>query len=202
MKRLSRGILIAGLLLFSPMAGQAQVRPGRPGGPPPGRQELEHRVMEGLSRIVKQRLGLSDGELAALQETMQSFREDRRALAMDQGSLRHQLRNSVMDGMSEEEARDILKEMVRLQEAELDLYRREQEELLKVLSPVQLVQFYRIRDEWGQRIQQMRQGRGPGGRGGAPGGVDPGAAGSPWTLGGREGGPMSDPWSGGWLPLH
>ena len=69
--------------------------------------------------------------------------------------------------------------MIRVQEAEFDLYRREQAELLTVLTPNQLVRFYKIRDDWGQRIQDLRRPRGPGGPGGRVGGP-------PGTGGGRR----------------
>ena len=137
------------------------------------RQELENRLQQGFGRMVAGRLGLERDGLAALQEVMQSFRENRMALNQDQAALRRRLRNPALEEMGEAEARDLLNEMVRVQEAELELYRREQVELLTVLRPTQLVLFYSIRDEWGARIQQMRQGGGPGGFGppGGPGGT-------------------------------
>jgi regulator of replication initiation timing len=119
--------------------------------------------MQGLARIIQEQLALSPEEMGALQETMQSFREDRQTLAMEQASLRHRLRDPALGQITDDEAREILSGLVKAQEEELALYKKEQEALLKVLSPGQLVQFYRIRDEWGQRIQQMRQRRGPGG---------------------------------------
>ena len=195
MIRYLTGLFLAGMLVLGPAAAEAQVRPGGPPRQAPQRQELERRLMQGLSRLMQEQLGLSQEELNALQRTMQSFRENRMALAMEQASLRHRLRDPALAEMSQEEAREILAGMVRVQEEELALYRKEQGALLEVLSPQELVQFYRIRDEWGQEIQRMRQRRGPGG-GGMPGGppgvsfpdaggsVWPGALGSAWPLGG------------------
>lgn len=180
---------------------RGQIRPGGPPGQGPPRQELERRVMQGFARLVQEQLGLSQDELASLQETMQSFREDRRALAMDQQALRYELRNPTLEEISEDEARRLLAEMVRIQQQELTLYEREQTELLTVLSPRQLVRFYHIRDEWGRRIQQLRQGRGPGGPGGFDGGLSqrPGSRG---PGGGTEDFGASGAWLGGWVPFR
>jgi Spy/CpxP family protein refolding chaperone len=71
--------------------------------------------------------------------------------------------------MDETAARGLLTEMVALQQSELDLYKREQEELLKFLTPVQVVRYYRLRDDLGQRVQQLRMRRGWGGGGGGVG---------------------------------
>ena len=72
----------------------------------------------------------------------------------------------------EAEASRLLQEMVALQEQELSLYKREQAQFLEFVSPVQLIRIYRLRDDLGQRVQQLRQGRGQGGgRGNGSGGV-------------------------------
>lgn len=160
-------ILLAAMLALEPSATSAQVRPG---GPPGQRQQLEVRLQKGFGGMVRDQLDLEAEELASLQAVMQSFREDRQTLNQDQASLRYRLRDPALQELAEEDARAVLAEMVRVQEVELELYRREQAELLTVLNPRQLVQFYRIREDWGQRIQQLRRGGGPGGPGG-PGGT-------------------------------
>jgi hypothetical protein len=132
--------------------------------------------MQGFAAMVQEQLGLSEAELASLQGVMQSFREDRQLLGRAKADLRLNLRGAESGGGTQEGARALLEEMVRLQEWELDLYRQEQAELLTVLNPVQLVQFYRIRGELGMRIQRLRGGGGPGGPGG-PGGTTGGAGG-------------------------
>ena len=164
--KLHRTVAFLALLMglgFTPL--QSQVRPP---GQQRQRQQMERRADQGLARLVQNQLGLTQEQMPPLQEVMQSFREDRRAIGQAQAALRYRLRNPALGELSDDGAREILAEMVRVQEAELDLYRREQERLLTVLSPNQLVRFYRVREEWGQRIQEMRQpgnGRGQGPRG-------------------------------------
>lgn len=168
-------ILLALLLLMAPLALEAQVRP--PPGGQRNRQQLLRRVEQGFARLVETRLDLSGDQMTSLQNVMESFREDRREISQAQASLRHRLRDPALPNLEEEAARDLLREMIQVREAEVDLYRREQAALLQVLSPTQLVGFYRLRDEWAQRVQQLRgqQGRGPGGSG--PPGVPPGTGG-------------------------
>jgi hypothetical protein len=170
MKRLITVLAVMALLLLEPSGAWAQTRPGGPPGQGRDRQELEQRMRQGFGRMVQERLNLDPEQLEDLQSVMQSFREDRRSLNQEQNSLGRSLRMAAFEEMEGGEARTILNEMVRLQEVELELYRREQNELLTVLNPVQLVQFYRIREDMGARIQDLRRGR-AGGRGGPPGGT-------------------------------
>ncbi|MGW8267325.1 MAG: hypothetical protein ACWGSQ_13245 [Longimicrobiales bacterium] len=157
--------LVAGM---GPVPGEAQVRP--PGGQRQ-RQQLERRLEQGLARIVSDELGLTPEGMASVQAVMQGFREERQAVNRAQAPLRYRLRDPALPDLTDDAASEILAEMIRVHEAELDLYRREQAELLTVLSPAQLVRFYGIREAWGRRIQELRQ---PGGWG--PGGGPPGRA--------------------------
>lgn len=159
--------LIAG---FGPIPGEAQVRP--PGGQRQ-RQQLERRLEQGLARLVAEELGLTPDQVASVQSVMQGFREERQSVNRAQASLRYRLRDPALPDLADDAARAILAEMIQVQEAELDLYRREQAQLLTVLSPTQVVRFYGIREAWGQRILELRQGGGRG-PGGPPGmGFDP-----------------------------
>lgn len=165
---------LAGALTLTPALTSAQVTPPR--GGMRQRLELEQRLQQGFGRAIQNQLGLDAETLRSIQGVMQSFQEDRRSLNQAQASLRYRLRDPGLPNLSEEDARSLLQEMVVLQERELDLYRREQAELLKFLSPLQLLRFYRAREELGQRVQQLRQGRGGGGPGG---GLMPGMGAGP-----------------------
>jgi Spy/CpxP family protein refolding chaperone len=170
MKRQLAFVFLALAVGLGPVPGEAQVRP--PGGQRQ-RQQLERRLEQGLARIVSEDLGLTPEEMASVQAVMQGFREERQAVSRAQASLRYRLRDPALPDLEDDAAREILAEMIRVQEAELDLYRREQTQLLTVLTPGQVVRFYGIREAWGQRIQELRQpgGRGPGGPPGM--GLDP-----------------------------
>ena len=181
--------VLAGSFIVVPALARAQATP------PPGgqrhRMELEQRLHAGFGQMVRSRLGLDPDELAALQRVMMSFQEDRLKLNQARGVLRFRLREQALQSMPEEEARTLLQEMIRLQEEELGLYRREQQQLLQVLTPLQLVRFYGLRENLGQQVQEVRQGRGPGRGpgGGGPGGISGGPGGGVGGPGGFGIGP-------------
>ncbi|MCJ7627358.1 MAG: hypothetical protein MUO50_03110 [Longimicrobiales bacterium] len=165
-------LALAGGLALAPLLASAQVTP------PPGgqrqRMEMEQRLHLGFQRSIQNQLNLDAETVKGVQAIMQSFQEERQALNRGQASLRYRLRDPALPDMKEDEARALIQEMVDLQQRELDLYKREQAELLKVLSPVQVIRFYRMRDDLGQRVQELRQGRGQGGGpGGGVGGMNP-----------------------------
>jgi hypothetical protein len=166
-------LALASVLTMMPVLAAAQVNP------PPGAQrqrlELERRVQQGFHRSIQNQLGWDQAKMQGLQEIMRSFQQDRMALNRAQASLRYRLRDPALPDMTEGEASALLEEMVSLQEQELDLYKMEQEKLLEVMTPLELVRFYRARDNLGQRLQELRQGRGrPGGQAGGVGGGIPG----------------------------
>jgi hypothetical protein len=158
-------------LAVIPEFGVSQVTPPSPGGQRQ-RLELEQRLQRGFNRTVQTQLGLDQSQMEKVQGVMMSFQTERRNLNRAQASLRYKLRDPGLFEIEDEEARALLQDMVRLQEQELDLYKREQAELLQFLPPAKLVSFYRLREDLGQRVQQLRQGRGQGaGRGPGGGGV-------------------------------
>jgi len=168
-------LVLTGALTLSPLFASAQVTPP-PGGGQRQRLELERQVRLGFQRSIQNQLQLDQGQVQALQGITQSFEEERSDLSLAQASLRHRLRDPALRDLAEDDARAFLQEMVALQERELDLYKREQAELLNSLTPVQLVRFYRLRDDMGQRVQRLRQGRGQGGGRGGIGGLPTPAA--------------------------
>ena len=175
-------VALALLLTLAPAVAAAQVTP------PPGgqrqRMELERRLHQGFQRSIQNQLGLDQAKMQGLQGVMQSFQEERQTLNRAQASLRYRLRDPAFQDLSEDEAAAFLQEMLDLQKKELDLYQKEQEELLKLMTPMEVLSFYRIRESLGQRVQQLRQGRGQGGNVGRPGGGGPVGVG---TLPGGQG---------------
>lgn len=167
---LARGlaaVLLAGSLVVADLSAQRGPPPQGPGNRP----ELERRVRARFAEMMKQRLGLSEEQSALLGRTVESFMEQRQRLVADEQALRRRTEAVMLEqAPSEEEARSLLARMLDLREQELQLFRVEQDSLLKVLTPVQLVRFHAMREQLGQRIQQLRGGMGPGGVGRPPGG--------------------------------
>lgn len=159
-------VLVAALAM--PSALEAQQR-GQRGGPPGGRAELEQRVRHRFAQMVQEQLGLTEVEAQRLGETTRGFMDRRRELMQDEEATRRRVEALVLEGGGDgNEARQLVARLIELREEEVALFRDEQEALLDVLSPYQLLQFHQIRERMNERVRALR-GRG-GGPGGSPGG--------------------------------
>lgn len=155
-------------LVSTPLSAQM-----RPGGPPTEqRQRLEQQVRERFEAMIRSELGIDEETSVALREVVDRFSGDRRELSQRQQSLRRRLRSSgsLLDA---DEARSVLDELVAVQQAEVDLLSEEQAALLQILSAPQLVRFYMLREQLGERVRNLRGGgadaaRRPGGGGQPP----------------------------------
>lgn len=162
-----------------PTAVEAQRRGQRD----PGQQEelmgqtrevLEARLRSFFGRAVKTRLDLSDAEMEEVQAIFRTFAAERQELAREEQVLRRSLGPALREtreDLSEAEAREVLNHLVALRVREAQIFRQEQEALLEILTPTEVVRLYQLREAFANRIMQMR-GRGPGrpGGGGPPGG--------------------------------
>jgi hypothetical protein len=167
--RFRRAVLGAGLLLAFLPAGSAGQQRG------PGRLELERQVWARFGETVRQRLALAPESWRELEGILRTFREDREALTLREAQLRRRVvSQGVLAGrgqappLSDAEAREILAAMAEIRREESGLALAEQERLLEVLTPSQLVVLYALRDALNERARRLRQGGpGPGRVGGA-----------------------------------
>lgn len=131
------------------------------------RSELEERVRARFAELVRRRLGLSEEQERTLASVVESFQDERRELGRRQGTLRRRIRSLDLDDrstdeveLSVEEARAILEEMAAVRAEEVRLLRAEQEALLQILGPVQVLQFHQLREDMADRIRRARGRRG------------------------------------------
>lgn len=184
MIRVGTAAVLAAALLV-PGSLEAQQR-GPRGMRPQNREQLEQRVRQGFARMLQQRLGLSAEEGQRLGDATRPFMEERAALAREEQALRRRVEALMLEGGEDvAEARGLLERMVALRERELDIVRREQEALLEVLTPVQVLQFLALRDQFNERIRNLRRDRGMRGGGEGRRGVGPGSELPEWGPRGR-----------------
>ena len=169
MRRLFAVTFVAlGLGVLLPVTTAAQQR-----GPARGnvdRAQLEERVRVQMGRLMRERLGLDQEEADRLSEVVRSFDGRRRELFVEEQAARRRVEALLNAGSSDQnEARTLITRMWELREQEAELVREEEEALLDVLTPVQLLRLQELRQDLGQRIRALN-----GGRGGRPG-VAPGA---------------------------
>lgn len=173
--------MAAVLVAFTALSAASAAAQGRT---PPrrgmDRDALEQRLRARFGAMVADELGLDREAQEALAATVRRFDAEREELRRRQGAIHERLggRISLQEAaapgrsaplLSDSRAVALLEEMRALRTAEHDLFLREQEALLEVLTPGQTVRFLALRDALVERVRQLRFGprmRPPGGRGG------------------------------------
>lgn len=156
-----RSIVAAALaaVLVVPAALDAQA-PGRRGGPQ-DREQLEQRIRAQMGRMMQQRLGLDEAQAAELAEVVQTFEGRRRELFGQEQATRRRVEAVLLEGGSDqEEARQLIQRMADLRRQEAQLFAEEQQALLGVLTPTQVLQLQELRQDLGRRIRELDRGRG------------------------------------------
>ncbi len=154
----------------------------RSGAQQPGggqRAEMEQRIQARFDNLVREGLNLTDDQVQQLEDVVQDFRGRRVDFSQRERSTRARVGRLGARGggaeLSEQEATEILAEMLELSGDEATLFREEQEAFLQILSAPQVVRFILMRQQFGERIRTLRRGGGGPGRG-PQGGRRPGAS--------------------------
>ena len=174
-------LLALGLSALVPAPAVAQRGQGRQDM---DRAQLEERVRAQMGRLMRERLGLDEAEAERLSEVVRGFDGRRRELFAEEQATRRRVEAVLLEsGADQDQARELITRMWELRQEEAELFREEQEALLDVLTPVQVLRLQELRQDLGQRIRALGGGRGgrpglaPGGRAG-PGPGRQGAAGT------------------------
>ena len=188
------GLLVVALLSLNVVA-PLEAQRGRPmgrRGPGASRADLEQAVRARMAEMMQQRLGLTEEEGERLSEVVEGFAGQRRQVANQEQALRRRTEALMLEGGEDDaEATELLERMSDLRLEETELFRVEQEALLEILTPVQVLRLLQMREQLGQRIRRLRgqpgrgDGRGDGRRGGI--GRGNGRGGDIGLRGGRAG---------------
>ena len=174
-----RGGLLAVMAALSLVTLAEGLVAQRRGGQQPGggqRAEMERRIQARFDNLVREELDLSDDQVRQLQDVVGDFRLRRLDFFQRERTTRVRVGRFGARGgggeLTEEEASEILAEMLELSGDEATLFREEQEAFLQILSAPQVVRFIVMRQQLGDRIRTLRGERGRGG--GPQGGRRPG----------------------------
>ncbi len=142
---------------------------------PERRNQLEQRLRQRFNQTIRVQLDLTDDELRELGGTLEPFQKVRADIAGRRRRARARVRmlgQTDLGGaeLTDETAIETLVLLADLADAEAKLFRDEQEALLGILTPAQVLLFTRLRDQLNERVRRSRQN--PGGppqlgRGGA-----------------------------------
>ena len=166
-------MLLAGLafslMTVTSLEGQRGRRGGGRRGPPPPseRAGLEQRVRVRMDQRIRERLDLSEDEWRAIADQASDFDEKRGELMRNELALKRRVeaiarvegRENDEEAAADEEAGEILDQLIILREQELELFQEEQKRLLEILSPSQLVRFQAMRQQLGEQIRRLLGGR-------------------------------------------
>lgn len=159
-------MLLAGLAFSLVAATSLEGQRGRRGGgrrgppPPSERSGLEQRVRVRMDQMIRQELDLNEDEWKAVGDNARDFDMKRRELMRSEQALKRRVEAIALEGgANDEEAGEILDQLIALREQELQLFQEEQERLLEILSPSQLVRFQNMREKLGEQIRRLRSGR-------------------------------------------
>jgi hypothetical protein len=121
------------------------------------RTALEQQFRERTAKLVQQRLGLNDAQLAKLEQSNARFAPQLRQLATQEREIRFQLRQEMMAGNSanQQHVSDLLDAAIRMQRQRLGIVEAEQKELAAFLTPVQRARYIALQAQFGKRAQEL-----------------------------------------------
>lgn len=154
-----RSMLVASALVLGAGAIAEAQTPARPQAPEALR--LRQRIEDRFARRVQEDLGLDDQQAGRLKATASRWASKRRELEVQERELRTRLAQELRPGVAADQD-DVGKLTDRLIDLKIDYvetYREEMRELERFLTPVQRAQYYRIRENLLQRVQEIREQR-------------------------------------------
>lgn len=150
-------LLAAGLPAQGVDSGQAPLA----GQTKPRRQQLEARLRQGLWRITKNRVGLTDEQMTKLAQASRPFDQERRQLAMQEREERLALRQEILAGPNANQQRiaTSLDRVLDLQRRRAQLQVDEQRALGAFMTPLQRAKYAALQEQLRRRAENLRRQR-------------------------------------------
>ena len=123
----------------------------------PNRAALEQRFRERSAKVAQQKLGLTDAQLAQLEESNARFAPQLNQLVIRERDTRRQLRLEMTAGdqPNQQHVSDLLDNTMRLQKQRISLVEAEQKDLARFLTPVQRAGYLALQTQFGKRAQEL-----------------------------------------------
>lgn len=156
---MSRFLTVLVLCVVVAGDGGAQ-RPVAQPGARRDRAMLEQRFRERFEQVVKERLALTDAQLAQLVEVNKRLDGRRRELFSEERKVRREMRDALQaadDQGNEARVADLMERAIRVQRSRLDLLESEQQELSAFLTPTQRAKYMGIQEQLRRRADEMRR---------------------------------------------
>ena len=164
MRRVAMLVALAVPLLAGELAAQGgRLREKSPAGQNgPRRQQLEARLRQGLWRITKNRVGLTDDQMTKLAQASRPFDLQRRELAAQEREARVALRREVLTGANADQQRvaTSLDRVLDIQRRRAQLQIDEQRAIGAFMTPLQRAKYAALQEQLRRRAENLRRGRG------------------------------------------
>jgi hypothetical protein len=161
-RRLILAASVSALSFLAPMtASEAQRGDRGQREARPNREQLEQRLRQRFTNLLRTQLKLDDEQMRQLVDVNRRFDQQRRDLVRREMLTRRGLREEVMRGDSANPARieQLLTDQFRVERERLDLNEAEQRELSRFLTAVQRAQYLGVQEQIRREMDQLR-GRG------------------------------------------
>jgi hypothetical protein len=127
----------------------------------PRRQQLEARLRQGLWRITKNRVGLTDEQMTKLAQTSRPFDAERRRLAAQERDERLALRGEILAGPNADQQRiaTSLDRVLDIQRRRAQMQIDEQRALGAFMTPLQRAKYAALQEQLRRRAETLRRHR-------------------------------------------
>ena len=128
---------------------------------PAGRARLENEIRRRFAQLVRQRVGLTDDQIARVAPVTQRYEQQRRQLLLEERDARTSLRAMMRDERTADSAQvdRRLQQLIDIQKRRVQLVEAEQRDLATVMTPIQRAKFMALQEQVRRRLEQMRQQR-------------------------------------------
>ena len=164
MRRFAIAVAVVLPLVASELAAQGgRLREApRVGQSAPRRQQLEARLRQGLWRITKNRVGLTDEQMVKLAQATRPFDVQRRQLGVQEREERLALRREILAGANADQQRIAasLDRVLDIQRRRAQLQIDEQRAIGEFMTPLQRARYAALQEQLRRRAENLRRQRG------------------------------------------
>jgi protein CpxP len=131
-----------------------------------GRPVLEQQFRQRLARLTQTRIGLTDAQMAQLEQSTARYSPRLTQLAAQERDTRRQLRDELTSPQpNQQHVSDLLDASLSLQQQRLALVQAQQKDLARFMTPVQRARYIALQQQFRRRTQELagqRKGQRPG----------------------------------------
>jgi periplasmic protein CpxP/Spy len=127
------------------------------GGANPRRAALEQKFRQQSATVAKQKLGLTDAQLAQLEQTNARYAPQMNQLLTQERDTRRELRVEMTRGnqANQQHVSDLLDSSIKLQKQRIALVEAEQKDLARFLTPTQRAGYIALQAQFRMRAQEL-----------------------------------------------